>query len=69
MASGFTPARPGARLDMSTPANQRKLDVVEELALLAEPGPHPRRSKPKREDLTYLTREADSTVPAGLAEP
>ena len=29
-------ARPGARFDMSTPANQRKLDVVEELALLAE---------------------------------
>jgi aryl-alcohol dehydrogenase-like predicted oxidoreductase len=29
-------ARPGARFDMSTPANQRKLDVVEELVLLAE---------------------------------
>jgi len=29
-------ARPGARFDMSTPANQRKLDVVEELAQLAE---------------------------------
>ncbi|KZM34265.1 aldo/keto reductase [Oerskovia enterophila] len=29
-------ARPGARFDMSSPANQRKLDVVEELALLAE---------------------------------
>ena len=29
-------ARPGARFDMSTQANQRKLDVVEELALLAE---------------------------------
>jgi aryl-alcohol dehydrogenase-like predicted oxidoreductase len=29
-------ARPGARFDMSTLANQRKLDVVEELALLAE---------------------------------
>ncbi|WP_354030696.1 aldo/keto reductase [Curtobacterium sp. 1544] len=28
--------RPAARFDMSTPANQRKLDVVEELALLAE---------------------------------
>ena len=27
-------ARPGARFDMSTAANQRKLDVVEELALL-----------------------------------
>src|ERR1700760_105016 len=29
-------ARPGARFDMSTPANQRKLDVVEELAQLAD---------------------------------
>jgi aryl-alcohol dehydrogenase-like predicted oxidoreductase len=29
-------ARPSARFDMSTAANQRKLDVVEELALLAE---------------------------------
>jgi hypothetical protein len=29
-------ARPGARFDMSTPANQRKLDIVEDLALLAE---------------------------------
>ena len=29
-------ARPNARFDMSKPANQRKLDVVEELALLAE---------------------------------
>jgi aryl-alcohol dehydrogenase-like predicted oxidoreductase len=29
-------ARPGARFDMSRPANQRKLDAVEELALLAE---------------------------------
>ncbi len=29
-------ARPSARFDMSTPANQRKLDIVEELALLAE---------------------------------
>lgn len=28
--------RPPARFDMSTPANQRKLDVVEELAQLAE---------------------------------
>jgi aryl-alcohol dehydrogenase-like predicted oxidoreductase len=28
--------RPTARFDMSRPANQRKLDVVEELALLAE---------------------------------
>lgn len=30
-------ARPSARFDMSTPANQRKLEVVEQLALLAEP--------------------------------
>ena len=29
-------ARPNARFDMSSPANQRKLDIVEELALLAE---------------------------------
>jgi aryl-alcohol dehydrogenase-like predicted oxidoreductase len=29
-------ARPAARFDMTLPANQRKLDVVEELALLAE---------------------------------
>jgi aryl-alcohol dehydrogenase-like predicted oxidoreductase len=29
-------ARPGARFDMTSPANQRKLDIVEELALLAE---------------------------------
>lgn len=29
-------ARPSARFDMSSPANQRKLDVVEELARLAE---------------------------------
>jgi aryl-alcohol dehydrogenase-like predicted oxidoreductase len=29
-------ARPSTRFDMSTPANQRKLDVVEELAQLAE---------------------------------
>ncbi|MWB98555.1 aldo/keto reductase [Agromyces seonyuensis] len=29
-------ARPGVRFDMSLPENQRKLDVVEELALLAE---------------------------------
>ncbi|HEY0259099.1 MAG TPA: aldo/keto reductase [Lacisediminihabitans sp.] len=29
-------ARPGARFDMTSPANQRKLDVVEELAQLAE---------------------------------
>jgi aryl-alcohol dehydrogenase-like predicted oxidoreductase len=38
-AAAATPtssARPSARFDMSSPANQRKLDVVEELALLAE---------------------------------
>ncbi|MFT4083832.1 MAG: aldo/keto reductase [Nocardioides sp.] len=29
-------ARPGAGFDMSSPANQRKLEIVEELALLAE---------------------------------
>jgi aryl-alcohol dehydrogenase-like predicted oxidoreductase len=29
-------ARPPARFDMSTPANQRKLEIVEDLALLAE---------------------------------
>jgi aryl-alcohol dehydrogenase-like predicted oxidoreductase len=29
-------ARPGARFDMTSPANQRKLDVVEDLARLAE---------------------------------
>lgn len=29
-------ARPKARFDMSSPANQRKLDIVEDLALLAE---------------------------------
>ncbi|WUJ73160.1 aldo/keto reductase [Kribbella soli] len=29
-------ARPPARFDMSAPANQRKLEIVEELALLAE---------------------------------
>ncbi|GAB6902540.1 aldo/keto reductase [Kineosporia succinea] len=29
-------ARPAARFDMSSPANRRKLEVVEELALLAE---------------------------------
>lgn len=29
-------ARPGARFDMASPANQRKLDIVEELAVLAE---------------------------------
>ncbi|NED68672.1 aldo/keto reductase, partial [Streptomyces sp. SID10244] len=29
-------ARPSARFDMSSPENQRKLEIVEELALLAE---------------------------------
>jgi len=29
-------ARPSARFDMSSPANQRKLDIVEDLAVLAE---------------------------------
>ena len=35
-SSPTSSARPGARFDMSTPANQRKLDAVEDLALLAE---------------------------------
>jgi aryl-alcohol dehydrogenase-like predicted oxidoreductase len=35
-ASPTSSARPPARFDMSSPANQRKLDVVEELAQLAE---------------------------------
>ena len=35
-ASPASSARPPARFDMSTPGNQRKLDAVEELALLAE---------------------------------
>ncbi|WP_440708199.1 aldo/keto reductase [Herbiconiux sp. YIM B11900] len=35
-ASPTSSARPPARFDMSDPANQRKLDVVEELASLAE---------------------------------
>jgi aryl-alcohol dehydrogenase-like predicted oxidoreductase len=35
-AAPTSSARPPARFDMSTPANQRKLEVVEELALLAE---------------------------------
>jgi aryl-alcohol dehydrogenase-like predicted oxidoreductase len=35
-ASPTSAARPPARFDMSDPANQRKLDAVEELALLAE---------------------------------
>jgi aryl-alcohol dehydrogenase-like predicted oxidoreductase len=35
-SSPTSSARPPARFDMSTPANQRKLEVVEELALLAE---------------------------------
>ena len=33
-------ARPRARFDMSSPANQRKLDIVEELAQLAESSGH-----------------------------
>ncbi|MET0433103.1 MAG: aldo/keto reductase [Cellulomonas sp.] len=35
-ASPTSSARPSARFDLSTPANQRKLDAVEELAVLAE---------------------------------
>jgi len=35
-SSPTSSARPNARFDMSSPANQRKLDVVENLALLAE---------------------------------
>jgi aryl-alcohol dehydrogenase-like predicted oxidoreductase len=35
-SSPTSAARPSARFDMSTPANQRKLDAVEDLALLAE---------------------------------
>ena len=35
-----SPARPSARFDMSAPANQRKLDVVEDLAVLAEQAGH-----------------------------
>ncbi|NQX34609.1 aldo/keto reductase [Herbiconiux sp. VKM Ac-2851] len=35
-AAPTSSARPPARFDMSSPANQRKLDVVEELAQLAE---------------------------------
>jgi aryl-alcohol dehydrogenase-like predicted oxidoreductase len=35
-SSPTSSARPSARFDMSTPANQRKLDAVEDLALLAE---------------------------------
>jgi aryl-alcohol dehydrogenase-like predicted oxidoreductase len=35
-SSPTSPARPPARFDMSDPANQRKLDAVEQLALLAE---------------------------------
>ncbi|MBD8057943.1 aldo/keto reductase [Cellulomonas sp. JH27-2] len=35
-SSPTSSARPNARFDMSSPANQRKLDVVEDLALLAE---------------------------------
>lgn len=35
-SSPTSSARPSARFDMSTPANQRKLDAVEDLAVLAE---------------------------------
>jgi aryl-alcohol dehydrogenase-like predicted oxidoreductase len=35
-SSPASSARPPARFDMSTPANQRKLEAVEQLALLAE---------------------------------
>jgi aryl-alcohol dehydrogenase-like predicted oxidoreductase len=35
-AAPTSTARPPARFDMSTPANQRKLEAVEELAVLAE---------------------------------
>src|SRR3954453_13800706 len=35
-SSPTSSARPPARFDMSTPANQRKLEAVEQLALLAE---------------------------------
>jgi aryl-alcohol dehydrogenase-like predicted oxidoreductase len=35
-SSPTSSARPPARFDMSSPANQRKLDAVERLALLAE---------------------------------
>jgi aryl-alcohol dehydrogenase-like predicted oxidoreductase len=37
-SSPTSAARPGARFDMSSPANQRKLEIVEELAQLAEQG-------------------------------
>ncbi|WP_372351549.1 aldo/keto reductase [Streptomyces sp. KL116D] len=33
-------ARPQARFDMSTPANQRKLEAVEQLAVVAEKAGH-----------------------------
>ncbi|MCF3939634.1 aldo/keto reductase [Gordonia tangerina] len=35
-SSPTSSARPSARFDMSIPANQRKLDIVEDLAVLAE---------------------------------
>ncbi len=37
-SSPASAARPNARFDMSSPANQRKLEIVEELAQLAEQG-------------------------------
>ena len=39
-AAPTSSARPVARFDMTSPANQRKLDIVEELALLAEQAGH-----------------------------
>ncbi len=38
VSSPASAARPNARFDMSSPANQRKLEIVEELARLAEQG-------------------------------
>jgi aryl-alcohol dehydrogenase-like predicted oxidoreductase len=38
VSSPASAARPSARFDMSSPANQRKLEIVEELARLAEQG-------------------------------
>ncbi len=44
-------ARPSARFDMTSPANQRKLDVVEELAQLAEQaGLTPHRARDRVRD-------------------
>jgi aryl-alcohol dehydrogenase-like predicted oxidoreductase len=41
VSSPASAARPSARFDMSSPANQRKLEIVEELARLAEQGDMP----------------------------